>query len=91
MSCTLYFEEIIWQALVGFISKDPVPPPRPPTLREALRLTATLGGFLGRKEDSEPGTQTLWLGPQRLDDITEAWKVFSQLVNHTVSSNKTYG
>jgi len=31
-----------------------------------------LGGFLGRKGDGEPGTQTLWLGLQRLDDITAA-------------------
>jgi hypothetical protein len=89
--CTVYFEEIEWQALVGFINKDPIPPPQPPTLREAMRMTASLGGFLGRKGDGEPGTQTLWLGLQRLDDIAEAWKVFSQLVSHTVSSNRTYG
>ena len=54
-------------------------------------MTAKLGGFLGRKGDGEPGTQTLWLGLQRLDDIAEAWGVFSQLVNHTASSNRTYG
>ncbi|MGO8926285.1 MAG: IS4 family transposase [Limisphaerales bacterium] len=89
--CTVYFEQIEWQALVGFIHKDPIPPPQPPSLRAALRMTASLGGFLGRKIDGEPGTQTLWLGLQRLDDITEAWKVFSQLVNQTVSSNRTYG
>jgi len=89
--CTVYFEEIEWQALVGFINKDPGPPPKPPTLREALRMTASLGGFLGRKGDGEPGTQTLWLGLQRLDDIAEAWKVFSPSVKHTVSSNRTYG
>jgi hypothetical protein len=89
--CTVYFEQIEWQALVGFIRKDPVPPPKAPSLREALRMVASLGGFLGRKCDGEPGTQTLWLGLQRLDDISEAWKVFSQMVNHTVSSNRTYG
>lgn len=89
--CTVYFEQIEWQALVGFIRKDPIPPAKPPSLREAIRLVASLGGFLGRKGDGEPGTQTLWLGLQRLDDIAEAWKVFSQLLNHTVSSNRTYG
>jgi hypothetical protein len=89
--CTVYFEPIQWQALVGFIRKDPVPPPKPPTLREAIRMVASLGGFLGRKSDGEPGTQTLWLGLQRLDDITEAWKVFSEMVKHTASSNRTYG
>jgi hypothetical protein len=89
--CTVYFEEIEWQALVGFIRKDPIPPAKPPSLREAMRLAASLGGFLGRKGDGEPGTQTLWLGLQRLDDIAEAWKVFSGMLNHTVSSNRTYG
>jgi hypothetical protein len=89
--CTVYFEEIEWQALVGFIRKDPLPPPKAPSLREAIRMIASLGGFLGRKGDGEPGTQTLWLGLQRLDDISEAWKVFSEMANHTVSSNRTYG
>lgn len=89
--CTVYFEEIEWQALVGFIRKDPIPPPTPPGLREAIRMVASLGGFLGRKGDGEPGTQTLWLGLQRLDDISVAWKVFSEMANHTVSSNRTYG
>ena len=50
-----------------------------------------LGGFLGRKADGEPGTQTLWLGLQRLDDISAAWKIFSQLFRPTVSSNPEYG
>lgn len=89
--CTVYFEEIEWQALVGFIRKDPIPPLKPPSLREAIHLVASLGGFLGRKGDGEPGTQTLWLGLQRLDDISEAWKVFAQMASHTVSSNRTYG
>jgi hypothetical protein len=89
--CTVYFEEIEWQALVGFIRKDPIPPAQPPSLREAMRMVASLGGFLGRKGDGEPGTQTLWLGLQRLDDISAAWKVFSAMVGHTVSSNRTYG
>ena len=88
--CTVYFEDIQWQALVGFIHKDPIPPAKPPSLREATRLLASLGGFLGRKGDGEPGTQTIWLGLQRLDDIAEAWKVFRQMA-HTASSNRTYG
>jgi hypothetical protein len=89
--CTVYFEEIEWQALVGFIRKDPVPPTQPPTLRKAMRMVAGLGGFLGRKGDGEPGTKTLWLGLQRLDDIAQAWQVFSQMFKPAASSNRTYG
>ncbi len=79
--CTVFFEEAEWKALVAYKTQNVVPPARPPTLREATRMVASLGGFLGRKGDGEPGTQTLWLGLQRLDDLTAMWKCFvAQLV-----------
>jgi hypothetical protein len=40
-----------------------------PTLKQAVRWTAMLGGFLGRKSDGEPGLTTLWRGLRRLDDL----------------------
>jgi len=73
--CTVFFEEAEWKALVAYKTRNPIPPETPPTLREAVRLVASLGGFLGRKGDGEPGTKSLWLGLQRLDDITTTWKV----------------
>ena len=45
------------------------------TLREAIRMIAKLGGFLGRKSDGEPGTETLWRGLLRLDGMTEGWRL----------------
>jgi Transposase Tn5 dimerisation domain len=41
-----------------------------------IRSIAQLGGFLARKSDGEPGTQTLWRGLQRMDDITAAFRSF---------------
>lgn len=76
MPCTVFFEDAEWKALVAYKTQNPVPPEKPPTLREAIHMVASLGGFLGRKSDGDPGAQTLWLGLQRLDDITEMWKVF---------------
>jgi hypothetical protein len=76
--CTVYFEEDQWRALVAKATRSPVPPEKPPTLREAVRMVAALGGFLGRKGDGEPGTQTLWRGLQRLDDLTDMYRVFTQ-------------
>jgi hypothetical protein len=73
--CTVFFEEAAWKALVAYKTGNPVPPATPPTLRAATRMVASLGGFLGRKSDGEPGTQTLWLGLQRLDDLTAMWKI----------------
>jgi hypothetical protein len=44
------------------------PPSKPPRINQVLRLIATLGGFLGRKGDGEPGVKTIWLGLQRVMD-----------------------
>jgi len=76
LDCTVFFEDAEWKALVAYKTQNPIPPEKPPKLREAIHMVASLGGFLGRKSDGEPGTQTLWLGLQRLDDITEMWKIF---------------
>jgi hypothetical protein len=35
---------------------------KPPTIRQAVRRIAQLGGFLARKHDGEPGLKTLWRG-----------------------------
>lgn len=80
--CTVFFEEAEWKALLAYIKQDPVAPEHPPTLREATRMVARLGGFLGRKCDGEPGTKSLWIGLQRLDDIAGMWTV---MVRHIQS------
>ena len=91
--CTVYFEEHEWKGLVAYVTRNPQPPAQAPTLREAVRMVASLGGFLGRKSDGEPGTQTTWLGLQRLDDLAAMYFVMSGLsrTKPTVSSNRTYG
>ncbi|MBC8163526.1 MAG: IS4 family transposase [Roseiflexaceae bacterium] len=77
LPCEVYFEEAEWKALVAYSTKNPVPPEQPPSLREAIRMVAKIGGFLGRKSDGEPGTQTLWRGLQHLDLMTEVWRVMA--------------
>ncbi len=89
--CTVYFEEAEWKALLAYITRNPTPPDQPPSLREAIRWVATLGGFLGRKGDGEPGTQTLWLGLQRLDDLTAMWKIVTHQSHSPPVSSQGYG
>jgi len=43
-------------------------PKKPTTLNQMVRLIASLGGFLGRKSDGEPGAKTIWIGMQRTMD-----------------------
>jgi hypothetical protein len=89
--CSIYFEEAEWKALTTFITKQPISADKPPTLREAIRMVAALGGFLARKCDGEPGTQTIWLGLQRLDDLTEMLKVMTVIFRHPPSASHISG
>lgn len=93
--CTVYFQEAEWKALTAYITHNPVPPQQPPTLAEAIRMVASIGGFIGRKRDGEPGTQTIWRGLQRLDDITEMWKIMMNTINRMQKelcvSSRDYG
>ena len=94
--CTVFFEEFEWKALTCYVRKNPVPPTEPPTLKEAVRMVAGLGGFLGRKGDGDPGTKTLWLGLEHLVDLAAMWKFMvttyaPHLLAPAVSSNPGYG
>jgi len=71
--CSIFFEEAEWKALHVFITKSPNIAAKEPTLRQAIRMTASLGGFLNRKGDGQPGTTVLWRGLQRLNDITATY------------------
>ena len=59
LPCTLALSEIEWQALTAFTNQSAQPDPVPPTLQQAVRSIAKLGGFIGRKSDGDPGVKTL--------------------------------
>ncbi|MBI2191400.1 MAG: IS4 family transposase [Planctomycetes bacterium] len=72
ISCEVYLSEDEWKALHAYV-KEEFPPKKPPTLRQTVRMIASLGGFLGRNGDGEPGTTMMWRGLQRLADITKGF------------------
>ena len=74
--CTVFFEEHEWKAVIAFTQGPEKVPETTPSLREVTRIVAGLGGFLGRKGDGEPGVKSLWIGLQRLDTISAAWRAF---------------
>jgi hypothetical protein len=67
-----------WQALCCYVHRQTTPPSKVPTVKEAVRWIAQLGGFLARKNDGPPGTKTLWRGLQQLNALTEMWQLFQQ-------------
>lgn len=74
-SCESVLAPVAWQALTAFRRRSPQPAPHPPTLREAVRDIARLGGFLARRGDGEPGVKVLWRGLARLDDLVTLWLI----------------
>lgn len=75
--CTIYFEHNEWKALSCFLTRKRTPQKTTPTIREVVGWIAKLGGHLGRNADRAPGTQVLWEGIQRADDIIETTKLFT--------------
>lgn len=75
MACTEILARHEWEALVCSVQGRMVPPTEPPSVREAVRMIAQLGGFLARKGDGEPGVKTIWRGLSRLNDIATTWLV----------------
>jgi Transposase DNA-binding/Transposase Tn5 dimerisation domain len=73
LPCDVLLEIEEWQALYCAIHHCPTPPERPPSLDEAVRWIAQLGGFVGRRRGDQPGAETLWRGFQHLSDLTRMY------------------
>ena len=73
--CTSVLQTHEWQALEATIRRTAQPSANPPSLRQAVRWIAQLGGFLARAGDGEPGVRTIWRGLRRLTDIAATWQL----------------
>jgi hypothetical protein len=58
------FSDLELQVLRAYAKKKRLTPPS--TLRATVRLVARIGGYLGRKNDPEPGHQLMWEGFSQL-------------------------
>lgn len=75
LDCEVVFDASEWKAVYQFVHKSP-PPKTPPRLQEMVRMVAQLGGYVNRRRDDEPGTETIWKGLQRLHDLARCWDLF---------------
>jgi len=62
----LIFDSLEWKS--SYVLLEKTIPIKVPTLNTVLRNLATLGGFLGRKSDGDPGAKSIWIGFQRIQD-----------------------
>lgn len=77
LDAELLFDRDEWQAAC-ILNKKKLPATAP-RLNEFIRLIATLGGFLARKRDGEPGVKTLWQGLQCVMDFACGIKLWREL------------
>lgn len=83
LSCEVVLTENEWKTLwfkknrrkIKSGELKPIPPKDPPTVYEAIRWIAMQGGFLGRKNDGEPGMITLWRGWLELLSAVEIYEL----------------
>ena len=76
------FEAVEWQTAYIILHKKK-PPKKPPTLSEAIKTIAQLGGFLARKSDGVPGPEVMWKGLKSLHEYIKARESFEEVFGHT--------
>jgi hypothetical protein len=75
--CTTILAEYEWKALYLKMSSTKILPDKPPTIAQVINWIAKLGGFLGRKNDNNPGIKVIWRGWTRLTEIVDAYILFA--------------
>jgi hypothetical protein len=73
LPCDVAFDEDEWRAVYATVKQEP-PPAEPPPMKTMVGLIASLGGWLGRACDGEPGPKAMWVGMQRMTDLTLGWQ-----------------
>jgi hypothetical protein len=75
MSCECVFSKEEWQTTYVVLYRKK-PPQIPPTLNEMTRMVASLGGYLNRKSDPEPGAKTMWIGLRNMQEHLKALEAY---------------
>ena len=90
LPCETLFDRQEWQA-AWIVSKRTEPPPEQPKLQDMIRIIASLGGFLARKGDGEPGPQTLWIGLDMVRHFVTALAAQAHISKKGKRRRRTYG
>ncbi|HEX8904910.1 MAG TPA: IS4 family transposase [Longimicrobiaceae bacterium] len=75
--CTVALDQVEWKGLLILTYRRADLPEEPPTLEEAVRMIALLGGFTGRKRDGDPGVKSLWRGMRQLLAFVVGYRVIA--------------
>jgi hypothetical protein len=87
LPCDLIFDEDEWKAVYTVVEGE-IPPETPPTIGEMVSMIASLGGYLGRTHDGQPGPKAMWIGMQRMADLALAWRSFGPATPPTTKAKR---
>ena len=82
LSCDSVFSKAEWQTTYVVVHRKK-PPAIAPTLNDMIRMVASLGGYLNRKSDPEPGVKTMWLGLRNMQEHIKAKEAFDAVYGRT--------
>lgn len=77
-SCEVVLRPRQWETLYMLKFKTSKLPKQPPTLLEATRWLAQMGGYLGRNSDGPPGLKTVWLGYESLLQAVALYEIINK-------------
>jgi Transposase DNA-binding/Transposase Tn5 dimerisation domain len=77
----VYLERDEWEALFSWKYKTFDIPNEPPSIGEAVRWIAMMGGYLGRNNDGPPGMKTFWQGYLMLVEKAKDWRRFKDYLS----------
>jgi len=82
ISCECIFSKEEWQTTYVVVNRKK-PPLVPPKLNDMIRMVASLGGYLNRKSDPEPGVKTMWIGFRNMQEHLRAKEAFEAVYGPT--------
>ncbi len=78
MPCDVIFDEAEWKSVYKILHRKEKIPNKAPPLGEFIRMVATFGGYVDRKNEGPPGVKVVWKGMARMLDFALAWEAFTE-------------
>lgn len=80
VDCSLLLKKRQWEVLYMLRFKTKKLPTQPPTLKEATKWIAQMGGYLARNSDGPPGLKAVWTGYELLLQSVALYEILKQKI-----------
>lgn len=81
-TCEIVFSREEWETVYVVVHKKK-PPKKPPKLKDMIKYVASLGGYMNRRSDPDPGVQTIWIGMRNMQEHIKAREALASVYSET--------